>query len=831
MQIYHTFAEHNLSTIIFMAKKINHVLILFLFCCTYSTHIIAQSQTEMIKKAREMGIPESEIRKQLEAKEKQAGTAQPDMVLSMRDTSVNANLLDKVRQQIRKDSLDKIVFGREIFSSPDLTFEPNYNMATPQNYKLAAGDEIVINVWGSTDANYRQRISPDGTINIERVGLISLVGLTIKEAEEWLKQQLSQIYSGLTEDGGDINIKVSLGQIRTIKVNIVGEAGIPGTYTLPSLATLFNALYVAKGVNEIGTLRNIKLFRNNKEIAVLDVYDYLLNGKLDADVRLEDNDLIVVEPYKNLVAVDGKLKRERIFELKDGESLEDLIKYAGGFAADAYSDRVQVSRKNGTKYQMNTVEKENYPMFIMRDGDKVVVKKTIPMYENRLIIKGAVWQPGEFELTPATQTVKKLIKAADGLKGDAFTDRAQITRMRPDFSYEIIPVDIKAIFNDKAPDIFLQNEDELYIPSIYDLQENFTITVRGEVNNAVAPNTKNENTSDKFNFNTNENGPNQNRPRVARTVFPFKENMTVEDAILLAGGLKESASEAVIQVSRRIKNSKSMEFTDTIARNYTFSIDKNLKIDPSAKLFTLQPFDEIFVRRSPGYQEQQIVRIEGEVLFPGLYVLSSPNERLSDLIKRAGGISPQAYIQGASLKRKKTEDDRMKEMALLTLQSQDLDSLQLSKVNQDSMYIVGIDLSKALNAQHTKDKEYNIVLKENDVLTVPRLTNTVKIDGSVMFPNTTSYQQEYDLKDYIDKAGGYSKKAHKKPYVIYMNGQVATTKNGFFKKKYPKIEPGCEIVVPQKEERRRMSIGEIVGISSSVVSLAAIIITMTNNLK
>lgn len=781
-----------------------------------------------------MGIPESEIRKQLEAKEKQQQVKATYNTISLRDSSINSQLLDDVKQQIKKDSLDKIVFGREIFSSTNLTFEPNYNMATPQNYKLAAGDEIIIDVWGSTEANYRQRISPDGTINIERVGLINLAGLSIEEAEKWLKQQLSQIYSGLTEDGGNININVSLGQIRTIKVNIVGEVGIPGTYTLPSLATLFNALYAAKGVNDIGTLRNIKLFRNNKEIAVLDVYDYLLNGKLDADIRLEDNDLIIVEPYKNLVAVNGKLKRERIFELKDGESLADLIKYAGGFAADAYSDRIQVSRKNGTKYQMNTVEKENYPMFVMRDGDKVVVKKTIPMYENRLIIKGAVWQPGEFELTPATQTVKKLIEAADGLKGDAFTDRAQITRMRPDFSYEIIPVDIKAIFNDKAPDIFLQSEDELYIPSIYDLQENYTITVRGEVNNAISQKTENNedrSNANDFNFDTDNNRSSQNRQRIAQTVFPFKENMTVEDAILLAGGLKESASEAIIQVSRRVKNSKSTEFTDTIAHNYTFSIDKNLKIDPSAKIFILQPFDEIFVRRSPGYQEQQVVRIEGEVLFPGLYVLSSPNERLSDLIQRAGGVSPQAYIQGASLKRKKTDDDRMKELGLLTLQSQNLDSMQINQIKQDSMYIVGIDLSKALDFQYAKNKEYNIVLKENDVISVPRLTNTVKIDGSVMFPNTTGYQKEYNLKDYINKAGGYSKKAHKKPYVIYMNGQVATTKNGFFKKKYPQIEPGCEIIVPQKEERRRMSIGEIVGISSSVVSLAAIIITMTNNLK
>lgn len=785
-----------------------------------------------------MGIPESEIRKQLEAKEKQQQVKATYNTISLRDSSINSQLLDDVKQQIKKDSLDKIVFGREIFSSTNLTFEPNYNMATPQNYKLAAGDEIIIDVWGSTEANYRQRISPDGTINIERVGLINLAGLSIEEAEKWLKQQLSQIYSGLTEDGGNININVSLGQIRTIKVNIVGEVGIPGTYTLPSLATLFNALYAAKGVNDIGTLRNIKLFRNNKEIAVLDVYDYLLNGKLDADIRLEDNDLIIVEPYKNLVAVNGKLKRERIFELKDGESLADLIKYAGGFAADAYSDRIQVSRKNGTKYQMNTVEKENYPMFVMRDGDKVVVKKTIPMYENRLIIKGAVWQPGEFELTPATQTVKKLIEAADGLKGDAFTDRAQITRMRPDFSYEIIPVDIKAIFNDKAPDIFLQSEDELYIPSIYDLQENYTITVRGEVNGEVnnaisqkAENNEDRSNANDFNFDTDNNRSSQNRQRIAQTVFPFKENMTVEDAILLAGGLKESASEAIIQVSRRVKNSKSTEFTDTIAHNYTFSIDKNLKIDPSAKIFILQPFDEIFVRRSPGYQEQQVVQIEGEVLFPGLYVLSSPNERLSDLIQRAGGVSPQAYIQGASLKRKKTDDDRMKELALLTLQSQNLDSMQINQIKQDSMYIVGIDLSKALDFQYAKNKEYNIVLKENDVISVPRLTNTVKIDGSVMFPNTTGYQKEYNLKDYINKAGGYSKKAHKKPYVIYMNGQVATTKNGFFKKKYPKIEPGCEIIVPQKEERRRMSIGEIVGISSSVVSLAAIIITMTNNLK
>lgn len=852
------------------------LLFLLLLCAREGS---AQTQ-DMLRKAKAMGFSEEMIRSQM----KGAGGTTVGKETAGKGGTGNTNALtpwdeadpfDRERKKLEelleqqerrknmRDSLDKVVFGREIFSFKNLSFEPDYNMATPVDYRLGPNDEVIVDVWGDSEANYRQKISPDGTIYIENAGLIPLAGLTVEEAEKRLKARLSDIYAGLEDRSHNVEIKVSLGQIRSIKVNIVGEVQVPGTYTLPSLASVFNALYAAGGVNDIGTLRDIRIYRGNRQVARLDVYDYLLNGKYDANVRLQDNDMVIVGAYGNLVNVTGKVKRDRIYELRKGESLQDLLKYAGGFTGDAYTENIQVNRKNGSRYQIFTVSRDNFPGFVMQDGDSLHVGGSIQMYENRVAIRGAVWRPGNYELGRETATVVSLLRKAEGLKGDAFTHRGQITRLRPDFTYEIIPIDIRAMLRGEAPDIALQPEDEVYIPSVYDLRENQYIIVRGEVNKAVAPDKEpvpadlsgidlsvvssakavkdalkklGENGRPAYGEHLDFDYTSVAAPEVKRVTsdtIPFKENMTIEDAILLAGGLKESASEAKVLVARRVKDPASTSFTNRIAEEYEFNISRDLKLDPAASGFVLMPFDEVYVRRSPGYQEQQIVAVQGEVLFPGDYVLAARNEKLADLVRKAGGVTPEAYVRGAHLKRMKTVSDIAREETLFRIAQSasgaGRDSLSYTQLKTDSMVVVGIDLERALEFP---DSEFNIPLKEGDILMVPQRSNTVKINGAVLYPTTATYKKKARLRDYIFQAGGYVQKARRRPYVIYMNGQVAATRNGFFCKRYPRIEPGAEIVVPMKVPNpNRLGLAEILSMANSATSMAAMITSISNSTK
>ncbi len=542
-----------------------------------------------------------------------------------------------------EDSLKNQVFGREIFSNKNLSFEPNMNMPTPRNYPLSAGDEVLIDVWGDSELNLKLTLSPEGTIIIPNVGPVALSGLTIEEAENRIKQELGKIMWNLV-DGKEPNtfVSVGLGKIRSIKVNIVGEAVAPGTYTLSSLASLFNALYAAGGVNDIGSLRNIRVYRNNKEIANLDVYDYLLNGKYDTNIRLEDNDMIIIEPYEQLVNTHGKIKRNRTFELRKGETLEDLLKMAGGFTGDAFTEDVTIKRKSGSRYQIATVTAEEFPTFVLQDGDSLLVDSVIPFYDNRITITGSVWRPGEYELSPKVHTVKQLIKQAAGLKGDEFIGRAHLTRLNPDFTSTVIAIDIQGIMNGEIPDMELQKEDKLYIPSLFELREPYTVKVGGAVNNPD-------------------------------TVIPFSKNMTVEDAIILAGGLQESASTINVEVARRIKDPTADKSTNQVSKVYTVALSDELQLPSKSSgahadtLFTLEPFDEVFVRFSPGYEKQEVVKVNGEVTFAGDYALPYKNTRLSDIIAQSGGVTPDAYVRGASLKRQLTEDEIRQVETLLQL--------------------------------------------------------------------------------------------------------------------------------------------------------------------
>lgn len=783
-----------------------------IFCLLVCTGIKAQVPQELLDKARKAGMSEEQIQQEMSkyidktttTQQTQAEQLTPEKETTGRVPLTNKELppLELQREENKPaQKLEDIVFGREIFSEKNLTFEPVLNIPTPVNYRLSAGDEVLIHVWGDSELNLKLTISPDGTIIIPDIGPVALSGLTIETAEQRIRQELGRIMA--TIDGREPNtfVSVSLGQIRSIKVNIVGEAVVPGTYTLTSLATLFNALYAAGGVNNIGSLRSIKVYRNSKEIANLDVYNYLLHGEYNTNIRLEDNDMIIIGPYEQLVIAKGKIKRNRIFELKKGETLSQLLDMAGGFTGDAYTKDVTVKRKSGTRYQIATVTEEQFPTFTFHDGDSLLVDSVIPFYENRITISGAIWRPGEYELSPSVHTVKQLIQQAAGLKGDEFIGRAQITRLNPDFTHSVIAINIQDILNGTSPDIELQNEDQLYIPSLFDLREPYTIKVGGAVNQTD-------------------------------TVLPYRKNMTIEDAIVLAGGLQEAAATVNVEVARRIKNPQSSQNTEQIAKVFKFTLKDGLETSSGDTLFTLAPFDEIYVRFSPGYQKQQVVKVNGEVMFAGSYALPHKNTRLSDLIKESGGITPGAYVKGASLKRKLSDDEIRQVETLLQLsnankQSKDSIALSIADIHD---YPVGINLEKALS--HPGCTE-DLVLQDGDILYIPQLQSTVKISGAVTYPNSITYNKGMSVRDCLSQAGGYNDLSRKYPIVIYMNGQVATTrKTGIFFKRYPKVEPGCEIIVPSKSQRDRgASLSEIMSISSSATSMAAMVTSIINMIK
>ena len=779
-------------------------------CLLLSGSVYAQVPQDLIDKAKAAGMSDTQIQQELAKRMKQEGGS-----VGSQATATDAKVSDRVmpvidegqsleaqrRNNLPASAMENTVFGHEIFSNKNLSFAPDLNIPTPKDYVLSAGDELLINVWGDSELNLKLKISPDGTILVPNLGPVSVSGLTIAGAETRLRQELSQIMSTLSGSGeGNTFVSVSLSQIRSMKVNIVGEVVAPGTYTLPSFATLFNALYAAGGVNKIGSLRSIKVYRNSKEIANLDVYDYLLNGKYTTNVRLEENDMIMVGPYDQLAVVRGKVKRNRIFELRKGETLKQLLDMAGGFTGDAYTKDVQVKRKSDSRYQISTVSEDKFASFVMQDGDSLQVDSVIPFYENRLVVTGAVWRPGEYELSPSVRTVKQLVKQAAGLKGDEFAGRALITRLNPDFTTTMIAVDIRGILNGTAPDVELQAEDQLSIPSLFDLREPYTIKVGGAVN-------------------------------YPDTVLPYRHNLTIEDAIMMAGGLRESASSINVEVARRVKDPSSNQNVNRIADVYNFSLSEDFKLNAGDTIFTLEPFDEVYVRFSPGYHEQQVVKVNGEITFAGSYVLATKNARLSDIIAKAGGVTPESYVKGASLKRQLTEDELKRMETLLALSEankQSRDSIGVALMNVKD-YSVGIDLEKALANPGSID---DVVLRDGDELYIPQMQSTVKMSGAVTYPNSVTYTKGMSVMDCLSQAGGYNDIARKYPIVIYMNGKVATTKRtAIFFKRYPKVEPGCEIVVPTKTQRERRSLAEIMSISSSATSMAAMITSIVNMIK
>ena len=691
------------------------------------------------------------------------------------------SLLDSMKEQGGRK-----VFGRDIFNNKELTFEPNMNIATPQNYRLGPGDAVFVDIYGASQKSIQATVTPDGTIVLEGFGPVDVSGLTVAQANARLKATLGARYSSS-------KIRLTVGQTKTIMVNVMGEVMAPGTYTLSAFASVFHALYMAGGTNDIGTLRNIKVYRNNKLVTTVDIYDYILNGKLKGNVRLADNDVIVVGPYDCLVNVTGKVKRPMFYEMKKSESVGTVLKYAGGFTGDAYKKSVKVIRKAGSKYSIFNVGEFDVNTFKVEDEDSISIDSVIPRYSNMVEIKGAVFRPGMYQVGGEITGVRSLLEHADGVTEDAFLQHAVMHRMKFDRTLEVIQVDVEGIMSGRVADIPLKNEDVLYIPSKKDLLEKQTLTIHGEV--------------------------------LYPGKYAFADNTTVEDLIIQAGGLTDAASVMKVDVARRIADAHALEATDTIARTYSFKLKDGFVIDGTPG-FVLKPYDEVYVRTSPGFSEQKNVRIEGEIMFGGTYTLSKKNQTLSETIKSAGGLTNTAYAKGARLIRKLTSEERVRMETILRMvkaQSAGSDTLDIKKLDISNTYSVGIQLDKALEEPGSN---YDIVLREGDRIIIPEYTNTVKISGDVMYPNTVTYRKGKGVKFYVDKAGGWGNRAKKsRTYIVYMNGTVAQVGKG------AKPEPGCEIVVPTKPEGRKMSTGEIVSIASGSASIAAMIATIANIIK
>ena len=685
------------------------------------------------------------------------------------------------------------IYGHSLFTNRNLTFEPSANIATPTNYKLGPGDEVIINIWGASENTIRQTITPEGSIQVSGLGPVHLNGMTVREANAYLQREFAKIYSGIGGQEPSSQIQLTLGNIRSIQINVVGEVAVAGTYTLSAFSSVFHALYRAGGVNEIGSLRNIKVIRNGRTVATIDVYDILMQGKMNDDIRLQEGDVIRVEPYKNMVQLEGKVRRPMFYEMKDNETLQTLLNYAGGFTGDAYKKSIRIIRKSGAQHAIQSVSEMDYGTFKMDDGDVVSVEAVLDRFENRIEVRGAVYRPGIYQLDGTVNTVKALITKADGLRDDAFTSRVLLDREKDDLTHEMISIDLAALMNGSAPDIALQKNDMLFVPSAAELKEEQRVTINGEV---INPGT-----------------------------FLYSEGMTVEDLIVMAGGLTESAATTKVEVARRIKNPNSTVESNNLGESFTIDLaDGLLKADN--RNFALKPFDQVYVRRSPSYREQQNVTLQGEVLFGGVYALQNKNERLSSLIERAGGVTKDAYVKGARLTRTMTEDELKRRQDVLALsQFSASDSLNLSTEDLKTTYSVGIDLEEALN---NKGGYADIVLREGDVIYIPEMNNTVKISGTVMYPNTVTYKNGEGLSYYINQAGGYGNRAKKsKVYVVYANGNVAKAK----RLTGVKIEPGCEIIVPSKPEKNGQNFTQSITIASTVTSMAAMIATLFRAFK
>ena len=790
--------------------KIRHLLLpLFIFGSLASFAMTDQEVITYIKQATAAGKTEQQIGKELMAKgvtpeqaERIKATYESQQGAETNVTSQSVNAASRERrhdaaEDISAGTMDEIgrevdegtngqvsarqIYGHKVFNSNALTFEPSDNLATPQNYRLGPGDEVIIDIWGASEDHLRQTISPEGSIMISQLGPVYLNGLSINEANKHIKNAFARKYSGVSD--AETDIQVTLGQVRTIQVDLMGEVATPGTFRMSPFSSVFHALYRAGGINDIGSLRNIQVLRNGRKIAGIDIYDYLFQGKTAGNIRLQEGDVIIVPPYGELVSIDGNVKRPMYYEIKPGETIEDVITYAGGFTGDAYTEMIRVARQSGTENELYNIDKGEFASYRLKDGDVLSVGTILDRYANRVELKGAVYRPGMFAISEDLSTVGQLVSRAEGLTDDAYTERALLYREGPELQLEVIPLNLKGILNGTSPDVKLKRNDMIVISSVHELEERGAVSINGFVARPGA--------------------------------YPYADNLTLEDLVFQAGGLLEGASTARIDISRRIVDPEATEQTQQLSESFTVEMKNGLGVG-AGKGFQLRPYDVVQVRSSPGYETQKFVSMQGELLFTGQFVLERRNERVSDLIKRAGGIVDGAYIKGARLLRQMTDDEYAANQETLRFamsnQESDGDSIALNTIQLPRTYNVGIDLERALA---NPGSSYDLVMKPGDQLFVPEQQSTVKIVGEVMYPNTVVYDADKKLKYYIDQAGGYGQKARKgKAFIIYMNGTVAKAK------KNTPIEPGCVIIVPTKSTDNGTDWTKVLALSSGVASIA-----------
>ena len=775
---------------------------------------LEQQQQQLGSKSTDTGIQKGQVSdSRLRTERQQLGNLQSDRQMEsdrrkpkdereqlLMEESANWGFEDQLDEDIETQEPVRKIFGHDIFSQKNLTFAPNQNMATPSNYRLGAGDVVIIDVWGASQETFQQTISPDGTVTIEGVGPIRLGGLSVNEATKRLRSQLGRYYS-------DCQVSLSLGENRSIIVQVMGEVVMPGTYTLSSLSSAFNALYAAGGISEVGTLRDIRVYRGGQVIAHIDVYDYLINGNSRGDVRLQDNDVIIVGPYDCLVDVRGKVKRPMFYEMKSSENVQRVLQFAGGFAGDAFTKNVRLVRKKGSEYSIHTIDEFEMNGFTLADGDSIFVDSVMPRFRNMVEVRGAVMHPGMFQMDGKIQSVRDLLMAAEGLREDAFMERAVMHREKDDLTLEMVSLDIEGIMEGRVPDVALRKNDVLFIPSKTDMNGERYLRISGEVN---YPGT-----------------------------YQFADNTTIKDLILQAGGLTRAASTSKVDVFRRLYNPEARQISDALSQVFSFTLENGFIIEDS--VFILQPYDEVQVRKSPVYAEQQNVRVQGCVNFEGQYAMTSREFRLSDLVKMAGGISSDGYSKGARLIRQMTEEERLqRENSLrtsqITLMEKGLEDEKFDYALADSIMGMKLDLGTEFNVGINLDEALahpggpsDVVLRANDRLVVPQYSGTVKISGEVMFPISINYKEGAGLSYYINSAGGTTDRAsRKRTYAIYMNGSV--DKLGRYASS-KKIQPGTEIVVPTKPTKKGLSTAEIMMMGTSTVSISSMIISLINTLK
>lgn len=693
----------------------------------------------------------------------------------MTDRELISNILTMPEVE-RTDTMR--IFGHDIFRSDNLSFEPNVNIATPASYTLGPGDEVVLDIYGASQVSGSFKVSPDGSITIPNEGPVSVAGLTVAQAQAKVRRQIGGHYQ-------DSQIKLTVGQTRTIIVSVMGEVEKPGTYTLSAFATVFNALYLAGGVNSIGTMREVKVSRNGRIITSVDIYDYIVNGRLTGNIMLRDNDVIMVGPYQNLVKVEGRVRRPMYYEMKKQESLQTLLKFAGGFTGDAYKEKVRVERKSNDGLTVHNVDEWDFTTFQTEDGDVCVIAPVIERYKNTVTVKGAVFRKGQYKLGGTVNSVKTLVEQAGGLLEQAYTTRAVLHRLRPDRTLQTMSVNLAAIMDGTQPDVVLQNEDELIISSLEEQNKERSLSIYGEVYKGGT--------------------------------YKYSDGETVEDLITEAGGLRESASLLNVEVARRIMSAEDNPTGKSMAKIYRLTLRDGLAIEGETG-FKLRPYDIVTIHRSPDYREQRTVNVAGEVRYGGAYIIESKEERLTDILNRAGGMTANAYVDGVQIIRRVSEKEREIQLKKLEVAKSETDSLDIMKTLGKTSYNVGIDLRKALaNPGSASD----IVMQEGDSIYVPQLNNVVKISGEVLFPNTVAYEKGRSATFYLNQAGGVSRTGKRSlAYIVYPNGQVSKVSKG-------KILPGCEIVVPTKPEKKidttRTSMW--LALASSVATIAAVLIT------